>query len=567
VIVKIGARGSDPGGLIRYLGSTRADGKNLHVNPRVVQGSLGYSGALTPELMARVSADLRTPMAMHPHLVMQGGSIYHVSLSVSAKEGSLSDRQWADVAKDFMSGMEFDAAGKAPARWVAVNHGRNAAGADHIHIAASLVRDDGTKVNIWKDMVRASKVVSQIEVSHGLQVETGRGGAASAPGFSKNDSGKSRQDGREPRRIELERRVRAAANAAPDEASFVKNLEADGLKFKAFRKNGQTVGYSVNLPKTITKGGVEHWWAGGKLARDLSLPRLRQTWAGPSVGEVHAAKAVGELQQITTRAATASPVQLADYAHQLAGAAACIPGQEAMSRQVGRVAQTRSYRWTPKPPALSIGLLFLQATDPSGPVGKAVMVKQLMAAMQAVIDANRAQGAARVRGRTPSMPAETGEEEVSEAVITIGVTAAARLVEQRARRAEAEALGHGIHEPAYVAETASEVVQEATQPDLDNPQKWKSGGEPMTPRQAYVLKQRGFSDEDLTDLSKAEASLVLGDRVQNPQEARDQMRAAAVSLAPEGGVAVQTKQQSKPVLTPQAGQTKNPPKPTQGRKV
>ncbi len=41
-------------------------------------------------------------------------------------------------------------------------------------------------------------------------------------------------------------------------------------------------GYAVGLPRHIAKGGGIVWYGGGKLAADLSLPKLRRRWAGPA---------------------------------------------------------------------------------------------------------------------------------------------------------------------------------------------------------------------------------------------------------------------------------------------
>ena len=44
---------------------------------------------------------------------------------------------------------------------------------------------------------------------------------------------------------------------------------------------GQVTGYSVALPGDTTKDGGPVWYGGGKLAADLSWPKLRQRWTPP----------------------------------------------------------------------------------------------------------------------------------------------------------------------------------------------------------------------------------------------------------------------------------------------
>lgn len=72
--------------------------------------------------------------------------VWHCSLSLRAEEGALTDQQWGDIANDFVDAMGFtEASGKAECRWVAINHGTSENGNHHIHVAVSLVREDGTK--------------------------------------------------------------------------------------------------------------------------------------------------------------------------------------------------------------------------------------------------------------------------------------------------------------------------------------------------------------------------------------------------------------------------------------
>src|SRR5699024_10588747 len=99
------------------------------------------------------------------------GHVWHCSLSLSPEEGELSDEHWRDIAEDFIAQMEFDdnEGTKAPCRWVAVRHGLSKNGGDHIHLAVSLVREDGTKAVVHRDYNRAQQVTRELEVKHGLE--------------------------------------------------------------------------------------------------------------------------------------------------------------------------------------------------------------------------------------------------------------------------------------------------------------------------------------------------------------------------------------------------------------
>lgn len=58
-----------------------------------------------------------------------------------------------------------DAAG---VRWVAVRHGQSSGGIDHVHVVATLARQDGTLPSVHNDYARARKVCLTIEKQFGL---------------------------------------------------------------------------------------------------------------------------------------------------------------------------------------------------------------------------------------------------------------------------------------------------------------------------------------------------------------------------------------------------------------
>ena len=98
---------------------------------------------------------------------VNGGHIWHCSLSLSAEEGQLSDEKWGEIARDFVTAMGFDdhEGTKAACRWVAIRHGVSKNGNDHIHLAVDLVREDGTKAWIHNDFQRAQQASRAIEVA------------------------------------------------------------------------------------------------------------------------------------------------------------------------------------------------------------------------------------------------------------------------------------------------------------------------------------------------------------------------------------------------------------------
>ncbi|MGH9089761.1 MAG: relaxase/mobilization nuclease domain-containing protein [Acidimicrobiales bacterium] len=291
MIAKI-SRGDDISGLVRYLmGPGR---ENEHTNQRVVAScdtvDVRCGVRLDREEVATLGRRLDAPRADFDRVVT-GGHVWHLSLSNRADDRPLSDQQWAEIARGAMEAMGFtEASGKPPCRWVAVAHGPSAEGHEHIHLAVSLVREDGTVASNWRDRVKLSRYCAEVERRYGL-ISVHQPGCG-LPGVTRAEQERARREGRtEPDRTRLSRVVRAAAVAAESEAEFVRRLRRSGvLPRPRYAEGGRdrVVGYSVAL--TPGRGGKPVWFGGGKLAADLTLPRLREFWES-SPAEIAAAVA------------------------------------------------------------------------------------------------------------------------------------------------------------------------------------------------------------------------------------------------------------------------------------
>jgi relaxase/mobilization nuclease family protein len=296
--------GGDTGGLMRYLvGPGRA---NEHENPHVIAGSRDIvrkwgdwetiSVSQASEIATRLDAYMHETgtfptgkaRRFNPATgqvewtgAIEATHVWHCSLSLSPEEAALGDEVWGRIASDFMSEMGFTGSdGKAPCRWVAIHHGSAKNGGDHIHIAATIVREDGTKWSPWYDQRKAQRTCNTLEHRYGLLVvesrEHGRGSrcdSAAAQNAAKR-AGASRTD-----RTVLEERLRAAATAAASEADFVRLARRLGVRLHPRFASGRTdivVGYSAAL--RTEDGQQTRWWGGGRIARDLTLTQLRTRW-------------------------------------------------------------------------------------------------------------------------------------------------------------------------------------------------------------------------------------------------------------------------------------------------
>jgi hypothetical protein len=285
-------QGASARALIRYLfGPGRG---NEHTDQRVITSGIVMGveegKALSPTEIAELGAALDAANDVYRSNPV-GGHIWHLSLSLPPGDRRLTDDQWAEIAQTTMEALGFEGQGLVPAAWVAVAHGTSTNGNQHIHIAASLVRGDSRGVNLWQSKRTLSRVCAELEHSYGLTVIEGREGKG-MPGLSRAELERAAREQRaEPPRITLGRLVREASVASKDEAEFVRRLRGSGALVRPrFESGGKeaVVGYSIALRNK--NGAAPIWFGGGKLAKDLTLPKLRQFW-GVSIEDRKAAVA------------------------------------------------------------------------------------------------------------------------------------------------------------------------------------------------------------------------------------------------------------------------------------
>ena len=295
--------GGNTAGLMRYLvGPGKA---NEHTDQHLVAGdevimmrfgdwsqlSTAQATEIAHSIDSNMSARGLTPTGPirnynpetgRTEVVDQGPNhVWHCSLSLSPEEGPLSEEKWAGIARDFMDAMGFtDASGKAPCRWVAVHHGTSKNGGDHIHIAANIVREDGTKWSRWQDQVIASRALNTIEHTWGLEViEAREHDRCARADTAQALNAAAKADKPTTDRAALESRVRIAVAAADSEVDFIRRARELGVRLRPRFASGHTdivLGYSVALH--TRPGERTQWYGGGSLARDLTLSRLRDRW-------------------------------------------------------------------------------------------------------------------------------------------------------------------------------------------------------------------------------------------------------------------------------------------------
>ncbi|PTH90486.1 mobilization protein [Streptomyces sp. A244] len=278
MIPSVNPSGSDTRGLLYYLYET---GKyEDHTDPHLVASFDGMSpdpGRDPSATLTDLQQLLDQPvMALTKH-ARPAKHVWHTSVRADPGDRILSDEEWADIARRIVAATGIDPGdGQPGCRWAAVRHAD-----DHIHIVATLVTEDGHRPDDFRSGARAQAEARLIEKELGLrQVAPGDGTAAQRPTSAERH--KAKRQGRErTAREELRETVRRAVAGARSDEEFFDRLAAAGLLIrKRAAPSGDLLGYKVALPDDLNKDGEPVFYPGARLAPDLSLPRIRERWAG-----------------------------------------------------------------------------------------------------------------------------------------------------------------------------------------------------------------------------------------------------------------------------------------------
>jgi hypothetical protein len=322
VIGQILPRGTSIRGLLYYLFTEgQAGEKGLeseHRDPRVIASWDGRPETLQVPLcdgrrdFTDVVSRLNEPLALlgfSKDELKTVKPVYHLTIAAAKDRNTgalvdpqLSDAQWADIAAEYMHQLGLarrdDPTG---VRWVAVRHAE-----DHVHVVATLARQDGRRARTSNERYRSREASRFVEDKYGLHctsAATGAGRAATSRAEARkhaDTAGQRRAAGMPgpaaPDRQVLRRRVRVAAAGAHSLPEFLARLRADGLLVRERLSTvnpGEITGYAVALPDKYDSAGKPIFFGGGKLAPDLTLPRLQRRWPAASARRAADAAAAG----------------------------------------------------------------------------------------------------------------------------------------------------------------------------------------------------------------------------------------------------------------------------------
>jgi hypothetical protein len=278
-------RGTNVRRMLYYLyGPGKA---NEHTDPRLVAG-FRDPATLEPERGRGASRDFRrlTGLLTQPLAALNGDNyaqpVWHCALRAAPEDRMLSDAEWGRIAAHVMHKV-----GLAPegddlgVRWVAVRHA-----ADHVHLVATLARQDRHRPDLWNSYRKVRRACRDTEEWFELR-RTGPDDCTAARRPTRAEAEQAiRRGWDEPRRIRLRREVCTAAAGARTEREFFTRLTQAGVLVRhrySTINPGEVTGYAVGLPVHTDKAGKVIWYGGGRLAADLTLPKLRARWGNPAV--------------------------------------------------------------------------------------------------------------------------------------------------------------------------------------------------------------------------------------------------------------------------------------------
>jgi hypothetical protein len=148
-----------------------------------------------------------------------------------------------------------------------------------------LARQDRTRPRVVNERYRVRDACLAAEQRYGLR-STAPADRTAARRPTRAETGKAaRQHRDEPTRTTLRRHASTAAASAASTEEFVARLNQAGVLVRlrySVTTPGQVTGYAVALPDDTTRNGQPVWYGGGKLAADLSWPKLQQRWTRPA---------------------------------------------------------------------------------------------------------------------------------------------------------------------------------------------------------------------------------------------------------------------------------------------
>ncbi len=196
--------------------------------------------------------------------------VFHASLSADLSD-SISPEKWREIAEAYIQRM-----GYSESLWVAVRH--RDTDHDHIHIIASRVSHDGSRVPDHLERKRGETILRDLEREYGLkQVAPSR--EAERAAISRDELANFERTGQVSVKARLQENIDLAARDRPTMATFAARLRAQGVSPRVHvASTGRVSGISFELEGVSFKGsdvGRAYSWQGLQTRKGVSFDAAR----------------------------------------------------------------------------------------------------------------------------------------------------------------------------------------------------------------------------------------------------------------------------------------------------
>ncbi|WP_406307986.1 relaxase/mobilization nuclease domain-containing protein [Streptomyces griseoaurantiacus] len=276
MIAAIKPAGSNTRGLLAYLYGP--GDHDEHLDPHIVAG---FATLGMPDPGRDENATLTEPARYLDEPVrLRNGEfgkkvtdhVWHCPVRAAPEDRYLSDAEWAEIAQRIVEAASIAPAGDDLAcRWIAVRHAD-----DHIHILATTVREDGRRPKLHDSGLRVGDACREIEKDYGLR-RLKKGDRTGTRRPSQAEMHKAERLGWDQTSREwLQDRIRAAIPHVSNAEEFIAYLQAEGVEVQARRgPSGDLLGYAAGRSGDVNEAGEQIFHPGGKIAPDLSLPKIK----------------------------------------------------------------------------------------------------------------------------------------------------------------------------------------------------------------------------------------------------------------------------------------------------
>jgi hypothetical protein len=144
-----------------------------------------------------------------------------------------------------------------------------------------LARQDGRRPSVRNDRCRVRDACRAAERRYGLRSTSPADRTAPRYPTRAETEQATRRGLDEAPRVTLRREVSIAAASSTTAEEFFARLQAAGITVRpcySTNNPGQATGYAVALNGDVNKDGTPVWYSGGKLAADLTWPKLALRW-------------------------------------------------------------------------------------------------------------------------------------------------------------------------------------------------------------------------------------------------------------------------------------------------